>query len=141
MGLAGKAVTNAANKTKLGKVTLDNVNKFIDGIGATNTGKFLTGLEKSAKWNGTIGEYAEEVAGNIENALIVGDNTLDTNKDTGVFNLDQNIDTFLGVGLMGGFFAGAKTLSYRGPKRQALNEMSEAGKAIDSALSGNHQWQ
>lgn len=141
LGLAGKAVTNAANKTKLGKVTLDNVNKFIDGIGATNTGKFLTGLEKSAKWNGTIGEYAEEVAGNIENALIVGDNTLDTNKDTGVFNLDQNIDTFLGVGLMGGFFAGAKTLSYRGPKRQALNEMSEAGKAIDSVLSGNHQWQ
>ena len=141
LGLAGKAVANAANKTKLGKVTLDNVNKFIDGIGATNTGKFLTGLEKSAKWNGTIGEYAEEVAGNIENALIVGDNTLDTNKDTGVFNLDLNIDTFLGVGLMGGFFAGAKTLSYRGPKRQALNEMSEAGKAIDSALSGNHQWQ
>ena len=141
LGLVGKAVTNAANKTKLGKVTLDNVNKFIDGIGATNTGKFLTGLEKSAKWNGAIGEYAEEVAGNIENALIVGDNTLDTNKDTGVFNLDQNIDTFLGVGLMGGFFAGAKTLSYRGPKRQALNEMSEAGKAIDSALSGNHQWQ
>lgn len=141
LGLAGKAVTNAVNKTKLGKVTLDNVNKFIDGIGATNTGKFLTGLEKSAKWNGTIGEYAEEVAGNIENALIVGDNTLDTNKDTGVFNLDQNIDTFLGVGLMGGFFAGAKTLSYRGPKRQALNEMSEAGKAIDSTLSGNHQWQ
>lgn len=141
LGLAGKAVANAANKTKLGKVTLDNVNKFIDGIGATNTGKFLTGLEKSAKWNGTIGEYAEEVAGNIENALIVGDNTLDTNKDTGVFNLDQNIDTFLGVGLMGGFFAGAKTLSYRGPKRQALNEMSEAGKAIDSTLSGNHQWQ
>lgn len=141
LGLAGKAVANAANKTKLGKVTLDNVNKFIDGIGATNTGKFLTGLEKSAKWNGTIGEYAEEVAGNIENALIVGDNTLDANKDTGVFNLDQNIDTFLGVGLMGGFFAGAKTLSYRGPKRQALNEMSEAGKAIDSALTGNHQWQ
>ena len=141
LGLAGKAVANAANKTKFGKVTLDNVNKFIDGIGATNTGKFLTGLEKSAKWNGTIGEYAEEVAGNIENALIVGDNTLDTNKDTGVFNLDQNIDTFLGVGLMGGFFAGAKTLSYRGPKRQALNEMSEAGKAIDSTLSGNHQWQ
>lgn len=141
LGLAGKAVANAANKTKLGKVTLDNVNKFIDGIGATNTGKFLTGLEKSAKWNGTIGEYAEEVAGNIENALIVGDNTLDANKDTGVFNLDQNIDTFLGVGLMGGFFAGAKTLSYRGPKRQALNEMSEAGKAIDSTLSGNHQWQ
>ena len=140
LGMAGKAAGNVVNKTKLGKVTLGNVNKFIDGIGATNAGQFISGLEKSAKWNGTIGEYAEEVAGNIENALIVGDNTLDTNKDTGVFNLDQNIDTFLGVGLMGGFFAGAKTLSYRGPKRQALNEMSDAGKAIDNALGGNYQW-
>lgn len=140
LGMAGKVAGKAMNKTKLGKVTLGNVNKFIDGIGATNAGQFISGLEKRAKWNGTIGEYAEEVAGNLENALIVGDNTLDTNKDTGVFNLDQNIDTFLGVGLMGGFFAGAKTLSYRGPKRQALNEMSDAGKAVDNALAGNYHW-
>ena len=121
------------------KVGLGGVNRFIDNVGATNAAKMVGDFEKHAKWNGTFGEYAEEVAGNIENALIVGDNTLDTDKDTGVFNLDQNIDTFLGVGLMGGFLSGAKTLSYRGPKRQALNEMSDAGKIVDDAVAGNLQ--
>ncbi len=120
------------------KIGLGKVNKLIDDIGATGAAKMIGDFEKHTKWNGTFGEYAEEVVGNIENALLVGDNTLDTAEGTGVFNLDQNIDTFLGVGLMGGFFAGAKTLSYRGPKRQALKEMSDAGKVIEKAVGGNY---
>lgn len=129
----------AASLTRKGmdKIGLGKVNKLIDDIGATNAAKMLGDFEKQTKWNGTFGEYAEEVVGNIENALLVGDNTLDTAEGTGVFNADQNIDTFLGVSLMGGFFAGAKTLSYRGPKRQALNEMSDAGKVIDNAIGDN----
>lgn len=129
----------AASLTRKGmdKIGLGKVNKLIDDIGATNAAKMLGDFEKQTKWNGTFGEYAEEVVGNIENALLVGDNTLDTAEGTGVFNADQNIDTFLGVSLMGGFFAGAKTLSYRGPKRQALNEMSNAGKVIDNAIGDN----
>lgn len=129
----------AASLTRKGmdKIGLGKVNKLIDDIGATNAAKMLGDFEKQTKWNGTFGEYAEEVVGNIENAILVGDNTLDTAKGTGVFNADQNIDTFLGVSLMGGFFAGAKTLSYRGPKRQALNEMSDAGKVIDNAIGDN----
>lgn len=129
----------AASLTRKGmdKIGLGKVNKLIDDIGATNAAKMLGDFEKHAKWNGTIGEYAEEVVGNIENALLVGDNTLDTAEGTGVFNWDQNVDTFLGVSLMGGFFAGAKTVSYRGPKRQALNEMSDAGKVIDNAIGDN----
>lgn len=129
----------AASLTRKGmdKIGLGKVNKLIDDIGATNAAKMLGDFEKQTKWNGTFGEYAEEVVGNIENALLVGDNTLDTAEGTGVFNADQNIDTFLGVSLMGGFFAGAKTLSYRGPKRHALNEMSDAGKVIDNAIGDN----
>ena len=129
----------AASLTRKGmdKIGLGKVNKLIDDIGATNAAKMLGDFEKQTKWNGTFGEYVEEVVGNIENALLVGDNTLDTAEGTGVFNADQNIDTFLGVSLMGGFFAGAKTLSYRGPKRQALNEMSDAGKVIDNAIGDN----
>lgn len=129
----------AASLTRKGmdKIGLGKVNKLIDDIGATNAAKMLGDFEKQTKWNGTFGEYAEEVVGNIENAILVGDNTLDTAEGTGVFNADQNIDTFLGVSLMGGFFAGAKTLSYRGPKRQALNEMSDAGKVIDNAIGDN----
>lgn len=129
----------AASLTRKGmdKIGLGKVNKLIDDIGATNAAKMLGDFEKQTKWNGTFGEYAEEVVGNIENALLVGDNTLDTAEGTGVFNWDQNVDTFLGVSLMGGFFAGAKTVSYRGPKRQALNEMSDAGKVIDNAIGDN----
>ena len=140
LGAMGKGADRLARKTKWGKITLDKVGKLISDMGATDTARFITELEKKAKWNGMIGEYAEEVAGNMENALLVGDNTLDTAEGTGVFNLDQNVDTFLGVALMGGFFAGAKTLSYRGPKRQALNEMSAAGKAIDDAVNGDMYW-
>ena len=132
LGKAASLTRNCMDKIGLGKV-----NKLIDDIGATNAAKMLGDFEKQTKWNGTFGEYAEEVVGNIENAILVGDNTLDTAKGTGVFNADQNIDTFLGVSLMGGFFAGAKTLSYRGPKRQALNEMSDAGKVIDNAIGDN----
>lgn len=132
LGKAASLTRKGMNKIGLGKV-----NKLIDDIGATNAAKMLGDFEKQTKWNGTFGEYAEEVVGNIENAILVGDNTLDTAKGTGVFNADQNIDTFLGVSLMGGFFAGAKTLSYRGPKRQALNEMSDAGKVIDNAIGDN----
>jgi N12 class adenine-specific DNA methylase len=129
----------AASLTRKGmdKIGLGKVNKLIDDIGATNAAKMLGDFEKQTKWNGTFGEYVEEVVGNIENALLVGDNTLDTADGTGVFNWDQNVDTFLGVSLMGGFFAGAKTVSYRGPKRQALNEMSDAGKVIDNAIGDN----
>lgn len=135
LGKASKVVRKGMDKVGLG-----SVNRFIDNVGATNFAKMIGDFEKHSKWNGTIGEYAEEVVGNIENALLVGDNTLDTAKNTGVFNLDQNIDTFLGVSLMGGFLSGAKTLSYRGPKRQAMNEMSEAGKAIDHAIGGDIHW-
>lgn len=135
LGKASKVVRKGMDKVGLG-----SVNRFIDNVGATNFAKMIGDFEKHSKWNGTIGEYAEEVVGNIENALLVGDNTLDTAKNTGVFNLDQNIDTFLGVSLMGGFLSGAKTLSYRGPKRQTMNEMSEAGKAIDHAIGGDIHW-
>lgn len=129
----------AASVTRKGmeRIGLGSVNRFIDDVGATNAARILKDFEGRAKWNGTIGEYAEEVLGNVENALVVGDMTMDTNEQTGVFNKDQNIRTFLGVGLMGGFLSGVKTASYRGPKRQALNDMAAAGKAVDEAAAGN----
>lgn len=139
LGKAAKLGRKGMEKIGLGKV-----NRLIDDLGATNAARMLDDFKKRTRWNGTVEEYAEEVAGGIENALLVGDNTLDTAEGRGVFNLEENIKTFLGVGLMGGFLAGAKMVSYRGPKRRALDEMSEAGKAIDSVLEGNYplmeQW-
>lgn len=139
LGKAAKLGRKGMEKIGLGKV-----NRLIDDLGATNAARMLDDFKKRTRWNGTVEEYAEEVAGGIENALLVGDNTLDAAEGRGVFNREENIKTFLGVGLMGGFFAGAKMVSYRGPKRRALNEMAEAGKAIDNALEGNYplmeQW-
>jgi len=123
----------------LENIHLGGVNRFIKDVGATQAAKYIDDFSKKTQWNGAIGEYAEEVAGGIENAMIVGDQTLDTDEQTGVFNLEKNIETFLGVGLMGGFMSGAKLASYRGPKRGALNEMEAASRRVDNMLGSNLQ--
>ena len=135
---AGKAIGKTIGKG-LEKLRLGGVNQFIEDVGASKTAKLIDDFSKKTQWNGSIGEYAEEVAGGIENAMIVGDQTLDTDEQTGVFNLEKNIETFLGVGLMGGFMFGAKLASYRGPKRGALQEMEAAGNRVDRALGGKMQ--
>lgn len=135
LGSLTKLGKSGMNKIGLGKVT-----KFIDEVHATDAAKLIDDFHKYTKWNGTIGEYAEEVVGNIENAILVGDSTLDSSDDTGVFNLDQNIDTFLGVALMGGVFSTIRTAAWRTPKYRARKEME---KARDEAKKkfGDQAWQ
>lgn len=135
LGIVGKGVRRGFEKIGLG-----SVNKFMDGVAMSEVGKLVSDFEKSSKWNGTIGEYAEEVVGNIENALVVGDQTLDTDSDTGVFNLDQNIDTFLGVALMGGFLSSAKTLGYRTPKYRARKDMERKDDKAASSFGNQETW-
>lgn len=131
LGAAGRKVMN--------KVGLEKAVQFIDDVNASDLAKLIDDFQKQTKWNGTIGEYAEEVAGNIENAILVGDQTLDTDPDTGVFNFSQNIDTFLGVSLMGGAFSAVRTASYRTPKYRARKDMIEArDKAAE--LYGEERW-
>mgnify|MGYP006987710768 CR=1 FL=1 len=138
---AYKGLTKATAKNLYTRFGVNKVRGMINDVMSTPFAKFVSDLESRAKWNGMLGEYAEEVIGNVENALLVGDNTLDADENTGVFDLDQNIDTFLGVALMGGFVSSVKTGYYllRGKKRLTLNEMNKAGRAIDSAFSGNIQ--
>lgn len=135
LGRLTKLGKSGMNKIGLGKVT-----KFIDEVHATDAAKLIDDFQEHTKWNGTIGEYAEEVVGNIENAILVGDSTLDSSDDTGVFNLDQNIDTFLGVALMGGVFSTIRTAAWRTPKYRARKEME---KARDEAKKkfGDQAWQ
>ncbi len=135
LGMAGKAVSKG-----LDKIGMKSVNKFISDVAATDVARLVTDFEKHSKWNGLIGEYAEEVAGGIMNALVVGDQTLDTNKDTGVFNLDQNIDTFLGVSLMGGFLSGVKTTGYRTPKYRARKEMEKKDNEAALIFGSQEKW-
>lgn len=122
------------------KVGLSSVNDFISHVGASDVAKIVTDFEKHAKWNGVFGEYAEEVAGNIMNAAIVGDMTMDNVEGTGVFNLNQNIDTFLGVSLMGGFMSSVKAAGYRTPKYRQRQAMTAADDAASITFGNQDTW-
>lgn len=135
LGWAGKGVRKG-----LGKVGLEGVNDFIENVAASDVARVVGDFEKNAKWNGVFGEYAEEVAGGIMNAIVVGDQTLDADPETGVFNLDNNIDTFLGVSLMGGFMSGIKTAGYRTPKYRARQDMMAKDDAAASVFGNQDTW-
>ena len=142
-GIIGKAFSKGGQKA-LDKIGLGFVNDFMRNVSSTKVAKAVTDFENATHWNGTTGEYLEEVLGNVENALMVGDSTFDTDKDTGVFNVDKNIETFLSVAVMGGFLSAVKTASYTAPKKRALNEMADIGRQIDGMLGNNNaaleQW-
>ena len=133
--LAGKYISKGMNK-----IGLKSVNEFMENVASSDVARMVGDFEKHAKWNGVFGEYAEEVAGNIMNSMIVGDMTMDTAEGTGVFNLDQNIDTFLGVGLMGGFMSGVKTMGYRTPKYRARKAMTAADDAAAATFADPSVW-
>lgn len=133
-GATGEGLTRIATSKAGSKIGLNRVYDFIENVGASDVARLVTDFEKHARWNGVFGEYAEEVVGGVMNAIIVGDQTLDADPETGVFNLDQNIDTFLGVSLLGGFMSGVKTAGYRTPKYQARKAMNEADNVCRSAF-------
>lgn len=99
----GKAGEKLLSKLGLGKVT-----EMLGKLSSSDIAKAIKRIEEKGQFNGVIGEGLEEQVGGIMNALIVGDQTLDTADGTGVFNTDNQIDTFLGVGLMGGIFSAAR---------------------------------
>ena len=135
LGVVGKGITKGLNKIGAGKVT-----KFMDDVAMSDVGRMVSDFEKQSQWNGSIGEYAEEVVGNVENSILVGDQTLDTKEGTGVFNLEQNIDTFLGVSLMGGFLSGVKTLGYRTPKYKAKKTMVNTSNNAAKIFGNDETW-
>ncbi len=112
------------------KIGLENVNKFFDDVAASDIAKLISDFEENAKWNGSIGEFAEEIAGGALNAAIVGDQTLDTDEQTGVFNRNNLIDTFLGVSLMGGVISTLKSVGYPIYKYKAANEIDSTKEEL-----------
>nr|DAT20856.1 MAG TPA: Type I restriction enzyme [Caudoviricetes sp.] len=127
------AISGAASRG-LEKIGLSKVNRFIGEIKASDWGRAITDFERRTQWNGNLGEYAEEVAGGTLNALFIGDQTLDTDPTTGVFNLDNNIDTLLGVSMMGGFLSGVRTFGYRTPKYKARKSLEKAEREAESVF-------
>lgn len=130
------AISGVASRG-LEKIGLSKVNRFIGEIKASDWGRAITDFERRTQWNGNLGEYAEEVAGGTLNALFIGDQTLDTDPTTGVFNLDNNIDTLLGVSMMGGFLSGVRTFGYRTPKYKARKSLEKAEREAESVFGNS----
>lgn len=131
LGATGKLAAKGLDKVKLGAV-----NDFIDRVGASKFIRSIDNFFDYTKWNGTIGEFAEEMAGGTLNALIVGDQTLDTDPETGVFNQQNMLDTFLGVALMGGFVSTLKTGAFAVEKTKT-NKAANLASAKASVVFGD----
>ena len=153
--LIGKTGVEAAEqvgkKSVLGKVvgsvgdagvwTLSKASKFIENMQASKFATSLKALEKQAQWNGGFGEYLEELANNAA-AVMIGDKDLSADKGKGFFNLDDNIDTFLGVSLMGGVMSGAQTAGYfagGGARGMARYQIGQSEGAVWSTLTTDEQ--
>ena len=153
--LIGKTGVEAAEqvgkKSVLGKVvgsvgdagvwTLSKASKFIGNMQASKFATSLKALEKQAQWNGVFGEYLEEKANDIA-AVMIGDKDLSADKGKGFFNLDDNIDTFLGVSLMGGVMSAAQTAGYfagGGARGMARYQIGQSEGAVWSTLTTDEQ--
>lgn len=75
-------------------------------------------------WNGNIEEWMEEQIG-MALDILAGENNFHTGEG-GMFNLDNQIDTLLGVGLFGTFVSTAATGSYAYNRHQARKKMAQA---------------
>lgn len=115
------------------------VSDFIREATKSDWAKVIKGMQKRAHWDGTAEEYLEEVAGNMLNAILVGDNDFSTEEGRGVFNLSDNIDTFLGVGLMSGAMSVSSAAGYRTPAYRA-RKMVENADARGEKLLGSSLW-
>lgn len=143
---AGKAV--ASRMGKAGAKILDAgrwgtkaARELIDNISASEFGRTITALEKKAHYNGKVLEFAEEKISDLASVLI-GDKDLSTDKGKGFFNLEDNIDTFLGVSLTGGVISAAQTAGYfagGGARGMARYQIGQSEGAVWSTLTTDEQ--
>ena len=108
-GPVSKGIGSAAKKG-VEKLNSQKLNKLYDWVMNTKSSDFMTAMDKfkkRTKYDGLIGEYMEEVVGNMTNAATVGDNNFSMDPDSedwqnSVFNPEMNAETFLSCALMSG---------------------------------------
>lgn len=143
---AGKAVASRIGKAgakilDAGRWGTKAARELIDNISASEFGRTITALEKKAHYNGKVLEFAEEKISDLA-AVLIGDKDLSTDKGKGFFNLEDNIDTFLGVSLTGGVISGAQTAGYfagGGARGMARYQIGQSEGAVWSTLTTDEQ--
>lgn len=135
MGKLGGIVGKGLRKVGAGKI----VDAF-EHMSTSAWAKTWKDFTERTKWNGTAGEYFEEVMNNVYNAITNGDMTLDSNPQTGVFNGKRNLDTLESVGLMTGIMSSIKTGGYMRAKYVAARDQKKADLHARAAF-GNERWE
>lgn len=115
LGWVGK-VTGA---NRLGKIIPASVGKAYSSIINSNGFKQVQEIARRAKIADPIGEYGEEVVNNLVSTAI-GDMTPEQ-----LVDIDNNIDTFLGVAPMSALFGAAGTGGYLREKYRNYRNMRE----------------
>lgn len=115
LGWIGK-VTGA---NRLGKIIPTSVGKAYSSIINSNGFKQVQEIARRAKIADPIGEYGEEVVNNLVSTAI-GDMTPEQ-----LVDIDNNIDTFLGVAPMSALFGAAGTGGYLREKYRNYRNMRE----------------
>ncbi|PDP60148.1 LPD38 domain-containing protein [Prevotella intermedia] len=126
----------------LDKLSLNKTKNFLTGLNNKEIVKGFNTFVQKTQWHGTLGEYGEEVVGNIENALFVGDlnMNLDTEDDNSVFSKKLNYNTFLGVALGGGIISIAHTANYLHVNRKVTTALNDADVHGD-VIFGTERWE
>lgn len=123
--------------SSLGSKGVAPVADLVRRIGSSNWTKGMQSLMREANWSGPVPEYLEEVLNNLGNAALVGDMEFSVEKGKGVFDPQLNLETFLGVGLMGGITSSIATGGYLangGRRGMARDAMTRAAYAVESKM-------
>ena len=110
-----------------------HLGKLADVVNDISSSQFSRGLKRfkdATKFDGFVGEYLEEVAGNFMNAATVGDMNFNSPDDPrSVFNPEVNMETALSCALMSGTMYAVEAPVSIYNRRVAKKNLSEADKA------------
>lgn len=124
LGYIGR-VTGA---NKVGKIIPASVGKAFKDVVNSQGFREMQEIARRAKISDPLGEYAEEVANNLVSTAI-GDMTPEQ-----LVDLDQNIDTFLGVAPMSALFGAAGTGGYLRDKYKNYRNMRNFETQMQDAM-------
>lgn len=124
LGYIGR-VTGA---NKVGKIIPASVGKAFKDVVNSQGFREMQEVARRAKISDPLGEYAEEVANNLVSTAI-GDMTPEQ-----LVDLDQNIDTFLGVASMSALFGAAGTGGYLRDKYKNYRNMRNFETQMQDAM-------
>lgn len=129
----GKAISKGVSYgSKDAAVWIDNVAlpelRQISQSLAQHTGK---------KWSSPVALSAGMTTGEAMNAITVGDFTLDTDPEHGVFNLDRRLDDLATCAIMDAGMAAVKMPSYRTARQRAKADLNLAAQRAAAAFGEN----